>query len=202
MTRLKLTLILLCFMTMIQASNPFFEKYSTPHGTVPFNLIKTEHYAPAIHEGIRRQNAEIDAIINNPAAPTFENTIVPYEKSGELLHRVTTVFGNLLSAETSDELQELAREIMPLMSEHENNISLNEKLFARIKAAYELTDKNKKVILEERKEKAFHTVYDKYVENSSTVLNTKMWDKLQVNLPKDVKTDSFFEVIDRHMEEK
>ena len=77
MTRLKLTLILLCFMTMIQASNPFFEKYSTPHGTVPFNLIKTEHYAPAIHEGIRRQNAEIDAIINNPAAPTFENTIVP-----------------------------------------------------------------------------------------------------------------------------
>ena len=128
-------------MTMIQASNPFFEKYSTPHGTVPFNLIKTEHYAPAIHEGIRRQNAEIDAIINNPAAPTFENTIVPYEKSGELLHRVTTVFGNLLSAETSDELQELAREIMPLMSEHENNISLNEKLFARIKAAYELTDK-------------------------------------------------------------
>lgn len=66
----------------------------------------------------------------------------------------------------------------------------------------ELTDKNKKVILEERKEKAFHTVYDKYVENSSTVLNTKMWDKLQVNLPKDVKTDSFFEVIDRHMEEK
>ena len=59
-------------MTMIQASNPFFEKYSTPHGTVPFNLIKTEHYAPAIHEGIRRQNAEIDAIINNPAAPTFE----------------------------------------------------------------------------------------------------------------------------------
>ena len=66
----------------------------------------------------------------------------------------------------------------------------------------ELTDKNKKVILEERKEKAFHTVYDKYVENSSTVLNTKMWDKLQVNLPKNVKTDSFFEVIDRHMEEK
>ena len=66
----------------------------------------------------------------------------------------------------------------------------------------ELTDKNKKVILEERKEKAFHTVYDKYVENSSTVLNTKMWDKLQINMTKDIKTDSFFEVIDRHMEEK
>ena len=86
-------------MNKIQASNPFFEIYSTPHGTVPFNLIKTEHYAPAIHEGIRRQNGEIDAIINNPDAPTFENTIVPYEKSGELLHRVNTVFGKQLFVE-------------------------------------------------------------------------------------------------------
>ena len=153
-------------MTMIQASNPFFEKYSTPHGTVPFNLIKTEHYAPAIHEGIRRQNAEIDAIINNPAAPTFENTIVPYEKSGELLHRVTTVFGNLLSAETSDELQELAREIMPLMSEHENNISLNEKLFARIKAAYELTDKNK---LTPEQSKLLEDIYIGFVRNGANL---------------------------------
>lgn len=153
-------------MTMIQASNPFFEKYSTPHGTVPFNLIKTEHYAPAIHEGIRRQNAEIDAIINNPAAPTFENTIVPYEKSGELLHRVTTVFGNLLSAETSDELQELAREIMPLMSEHENNISLNEKLFARIKAAYELTDKNK---LTPEQPKLLEDIYTGFVRNGANL---------------------------------
>lgn len=153
-------------MTMIQASNPFFEKYSTPHGTVPFNLIKTEHYAPAIHEGIRRQNAEIDAIINNPAAPTFENTIVPYEKSGELLHRVTTVFGNLLSADTSDELQELAREIMPLMSEHENNISLNEKLFARIKAAYELTDKNK---LTPEQSKLLEDIYTGFVRNGANL---------------------------------
>ena len=153
-------------MTMIQASNPFFEKYSTPHGTVPFNLIKTEHYAPAIHEGIRRQNAEIDAIINNPAAPTFENTIVPYEKSGELLHRVTTVFGNLLSAETSDELQELAREIMPLMSEHENNISLNEKLFARIKTAYELTDKNK---LTPEQSKLLEDIYTGFVRNGANL---------------------------------
>ncbi len=153
-------------MTMIQASNPFFEKYSTPYGTVPFNLIKTEHYAPAIHEGIRRQNAEIDAIINNTATPTFENTIVPYEKSGELLQRVNTVFGNLLSAETSDELQELAREIMPLMSEHENNISLNEKLFARIKAVYELTDKNK---LTPEQSKLLEDIYTGFVRNGANL---------------------------------
>ena len=73
--------------------------------------------------------------------PTFANTVLAYEKSGEMLHRVGTVFGNLLSAETNDDLQELAKEIMPMMSEHENNISLNEELFARIKAVYEQQDK-------------------------------------------------------------
>lgn len=123
-------------MNMIQAQNPFFEKYTTPHGVIPFDKIKTGDYAPAIHEGIRRQNAEIGAIIDNPEAPTFANTILAYEKSGEMLHRVNTVFGNLLSAETNDDLQELAKEIMPLMSEHENNISLNEKLFERIKTVH------------------------------------------------------------------
>ena len=76
------------------AQNPFFEKYTTPYGTVPFDKIKNEHYEPAIREGISRQAAEIDAIVNNPEAPTFANTILAYEKSGELLDRVTTVFGN------------------------------------------------------------------------------------------------------------
>lgn len=117
--------------------NPFFEAYNTPHGTVPFDQIKTEHYMPAVQEGIRRQNEEIETIINNPETPTFANTILAYEQSGEMLNRVSAVFGNLLSAETNDEMQALAQEIMPLMSEHSNNISLNEKLFARIKTVYE-----------------------------------------------------------------
>ena len=121
-------------MNTISSQNPFFETYSTLHGTVPFDKIKTGDYVPAIREGIRRQNAEIEAIIRNPEVPTFANTVLAYEKSGEMLHRVSTVFGNLLSAETDDDLQELAKEIMPMMSEHENNISLNEELFARIKA--------------------------------------------------------------------
>lgn len=82
------------------------------------------------------------------------------------MHRVTTVFGNLLSAETSDELQELAREIMPLMSEHENNISLNEKLFARIKAAYELTDKNK---LTPEQSKLLEDIYTGFVRNGANL---------------------------------
>lgn len=136
--RTKLTLILLfCFMTVIQGQNPFFESYNTPHNTTPFDRIRPEHFEPAVREGIKRQQAEIDAIVNNSEMPTFENTILPYEQSGELLQRVGTVFGNLLSAETNDELQELAKTLMPLMNEHENNISLNAPLFARIKTVHE-----------------------------------------------------------------
>lgn len=132
-----LTVLTLSSCLMDSTQNPFFEAYNTPHGTVPFDQIKTEHYMPAVQEGIRRQNEEIEAIINNPEAPTFANTVLAYEQSGEMLNRVSAVFGNLLSAETNDEMQALAQEIMPLMSEHSNNISLNEKLFARIKAVYE-----------------------------------------------------------------
>ena len=114
--RTKLTLILLCFMTAIQGQNPFFESYNTPHNTTPFDRIRPEHFEPAVREGIKRQQAEIDAIVNNTEAPTFENTILPYEQSGELLQRAATVFDNLLSAETNDELQELAKTLMPLMN--------------------------------------------------------------------------------------
>ena len=117
--------------------NPFFSKYNTPHGTVPFYQIKLEHYEPAIVEGMAQQKAEIDAIINNPDEPTFANTVEPYELSGEMLERTTTVFGNQLSANTCDELQELANKLMPMLSEHENDISLNEQLYARIKKVYD-----------------------------------------------------------------
>jgi peptidyl-dipeptidase Dcp len=117
--------------------NPFFSKYDTPHGTVPFHLIKLEDYEPAIVEGMARQKAEIDAIVNNPEIPTFANTIEPYELSGEMLNRVSTVFGNQLSANTSPKLQDLANKLMPMLSEHENDISLNPQLFARIKAVYD-----------------------------------------------------------------
>ena len=122
---------------MIDAQNPFFEKYNTPHGTVPFDKIKTEHYEPAIREGIRQHIAEINAITDNPEVPTFDNTLLAYEKSGDLLNRVVTVFSNLRSAETNDDLQILAQKMMPLLSEHDNDISLNEKLFERIKTVYD-----------------------------------------------------------------
>ena len=137
MKKLNFIFIFLCMMNLAQGQNPFFERYDTPHGTAPFHLIKNEHYEPALREGICRHQAEIDAIVANPEAPTFANTIEPYECSGELLDRVQSVFGNLMSAETNDGMQALARTLMPLLSEHGNNISLNEKLFARIRTVYE-----------------------------------------------------------------
>lgn len=149
---------------MTDMPNPFFEKYDTPHGTTPFDKIKTEHYEPAIREGIRRQATEIDAIIGNAEAPTFENTVVAYEQSGELLNRVTTVFGNLRSAETNDELQEIAQKMVPLLSEHSNNISLNEKLFERVKAVY---DRKDELSLTREQEKLLEDVYNGFVRHGA-----------------------------------
>lgn len=153
-------------MNIIQAQNPFFEKYSTPHGTIPFDKIKNEHYEPAIREGINRHDAEIEAIINNPAAPTFANTIAAYEKSGRLLNHVSTVFGNLLSAETNDDMQELAKTIMPLLSEHNNNVTLNEKLFARIKTVYQ---QKEQLNLTGEQTKLLEDIYNSFIRSGANL---------------------------------
>ena len=119
--------------------NPFFQSYGTPHDTAPFDRIRLEDYEEAMLEGIRRDNEQIEKIINNPEKPTFDNTIISVddEKDGEgyydLLSRVTTVFFNLLSAETTDEMDELAQKMSPILTKHANDIRLNEKLFERIK---------------------------------------------------------------------
>lgn len=117
--------------------NPFLETYHTPHETVPFDKIKVEHFEPAIREGMAREDEEIAAIINNPEQPTFSNTIVALERSGEILERTTTVLFNLMSSETNDELENIAERLMPELTDHSNNIGLNEKLFARVKQVYE-----------------------------------------------------------------
>jgi len=127
----------------VLAGNPLLETYKTPHQTIPFNEIKTEHYFPAFQEAMKQHSTEVDAITNNPQAPTFENTIVALDKSGALLMKVGSPFYNLLSSETNDDLQDIAEKISPLMSEHNNSIRLNEKLFARIKAVYLQKDKLK-----------------------------------------------------------
>ena len=125
---------------MTNTMNPFLTEYHTPYHTTPFHLIRMEHYEPAMLQGMEEHNKEIEAIIQNPDEPSFSNTIVALEKSGELLNRVSTVFSNLHSAETNDEMDALAEKIMPMLTEHSNNITLNAQLFNRIKAVYDNKD--------------------------------------------------------------
>ena len=167
MKRLLITLILVYTMNnILNAQNPFFGQYQTPHGTVPFDRIKTEHYEPAILEGIKQQNAELDAIIQNPEKATFTNTIEAYEQSGRLLDKVTAVFGNMLSAETNDDLQALAQKIMPLLSEHSNNITLNEKLFARVKEVY---GQKQSLQLTQEQNRLLDDIYDSFVRHGANL---------------------------------
>ena len=124
------------------ANNPFFNDYSTPHNTIPFHLIKLEHYEEAFMEGMKREKEELDKIINNEEEPTFDNTIIyKDETKGEhyydLLGRASTVFSCMLGAETNDDLDALAQKMSPLLTQHANDMQLNEKLFKRIKHVYE-----------------------------------------------------------------
>ncbi len=117
--------------------NPFFEPYNTPHDTAPFDRIRLEDFEEAFMEGIRRDDEQIEKIINNPAKPTFDNTIINVDDEKDnyydLLSRVSTVFFNLLSAETNDEMDALAQKLSPILTKHANDIRLNERLFERIK---------------------------------------------------------------------
>ena len=123
--------------------NPFFLPYDTPHYTVPFNRITLADYEEAMMEGIRREDEQIEKIINNPDEPTFENTIIPEDEVKgrkhyyDLLSRVESVFFNMLSAETNDEMDALAQRMSPILTKHGNDVSLNPKIFERVKYVYE-----------------------------------------------------------------
>ena len=124
-------------------TNPFFEPYNTPHDTAPFDRIRMEDFEEAMLEGIRRDDEQIERIINNPAKPTFDNTIISVDdekdKEGyyDLLGRVSTIFFNLLSAETNDEMDALAQKMSPILTKHANDIRLNERLFERVKYVHQ-----------------------------------------------------------------
>ena len=127
----------------IERRNPFFEPYNTPHDTAPFDRIRMEDYEEAMLEGIRRDDEQIEKIINNPAKPTFDNTIISVDDEKDrdgyydLLSRVSTVFFNLLSAETNDDMDALAQKMSPILTKHANDIRLNEKLFERIRYVHQ-----------------------------------------------------------------
>ncbi|TVQ20122.1 MAG: M3 family peptidase [Bacteroidetes bacterium] len=116
--------------------NPFFVEWDTPFGSPPFDQIHEDHFIPAYQEAIRQHQAEIDAIVDNAEAPTFENTIAAYDQAGSMLRRISPVFGGLRGAETNPRLQEIARETTPMLSAHSSAIRMNEGLFERIQAVY------------------------------------------------------------------
>lgn len=121
-------------------TNPFLTEFQTEHGVPPFDKIKLEHYEPAFLKGIEEQNANIDAIVNNPEAPTFENVIVALDNSSPILDRVSAIFYNMTEAETTDDLKELSIKLAPTLSEHSDNISLNQELFKKVDAVYQQKD--------------------------------------------------------------
>ena len=126
-------------MTERKRVNPFFEPYNTPHDTVPFDRIRLEDFEEAFMEGIRRDNEQIEKTINNPEKPTFDNTIINTEEDEgyyDLLSRVSTVFFNLLSAETNDEMDALAQKMQPILTQHANDVRLNPRLFERIRQVH------------------------------------------------------------------
>ncbi|MCD8178345.1 MAG: M3 family metallopeptidase [Tannerellaceae bacterium] len=120
-----------------ETGNPFLSAYNTPFGVPPFERIELDHYMSAFKQGIEEQAREIETIVNNPAEADFENTIVALDQSGELLRRVSSVFYGQNSANTSDEMQAISRELSPLLSKHRDDISLNKELFERVKVVYQ-----------------------------------------------------------------
>lgn len=151
-------------------SNPFFEeKWNTPHETYPFNRIQLSHYMPAIQEGMKQQNAEIDTIVNNPEPASFDNTIVALERSGKMLTRVLSAFYNINHSDTNDDIDSLAQEITPLLSEHEDAIMLNSELFNRVKAVYSDRDN---LDLDVEDQKLLENTYKSFARNGANLSDT------------------------------
>ncbi|EIM75724.1 peptidyl-dipeptidase [Nitritalea halalkaliphila LW7] len=158
--------------------NPFFEPYATPFEVPPFDSIEIEHFKPAMEAGIKEQQAEIDAIVEQTEAPTFENTIEALENSGALLSRVQTVFGNLNSAHTNAELQAIAKEMSPALSAHGDNIRLNEKLFARIRAVYE---QRESLNLNEEQRMLLEKTYKSFVRSGANLQEAEKEKLREIN---------------------
>ena len=148
------------------APNPFFTEYTTPFGVPPFDKIEVAHYKPAFEKGMEEQKKEIDAIVNNPEEPTFENTIVALDRSGELLTKVMYAFSGQSSVNTTDEIQALEQELYPVLSAHSDDISLNPALFTRVKAVY---DKQASMNLNKEQKKLLEETYKGFVRGGANL---------------------------------
>lgn len=158
-----------------KGENPFFEVYKNTFGAPPFEKIKNEHYMPAFKEGVKQQQAEFNAIASNKKAPTFENTIAALDYSGVLLKKVSSVFFNLYSSETNAGMEKIANEISPILSDHNDNLYLNEKIFARVKKLY---DNRKKLGLNNEQVRLLEKYHRNFVR-SGAALNPQQKAKLR-----------------------
>lgn len=156
-----LPLILSCKM-----ENPLLTESKLPFGAPQFDKIRNEHYLPAFEQGIAEAKAEIDAIANNPEAPTFENTIEAMEYSGETLDRVSSIFYNLMEADVNEQMQQIAEEVAPMLNDYSMYVSLNEKLFERVKAVYEQRDS---LALEKDQLKLLENTYRSFTRNGANL---------------------------------
>ncbi|WP_245935642.1 M3 family metallopeptidase [Sediminitomix flava] len=163
---------------MLDQENPFFSAYETPFEVPPFEQIQNGHYLPAFKQGMEAHKAEIQKIIDNKDAATFANTIEALEFSGKLLDRVSTVFYNMMSANTNDELQSIAKEVSPLLSAHSDDINLNPALFARVKAVYEQKDK---LELSEEQKVLLEKTYKGFVRGGANLAEDKQASFREIN---------------------
>ena len=181
---IKKTVIILAASCMMYScatktdNNPFFTEFQTEYGVPAFDKIKLEHYEPAFLKGIEEQNQNIKAIIENPEAPTFENTIVALDNSSPILDRVSAIFFNMTDAETTDELTELSIKMAPVLSEHSDNISLNQELFAKVNNVYQ--QKNDLHLTTEQ-ERLLDKTYKSFVRSGANLSAEKQARLREVN---------------------
>ena len=147
-------------LTVCSLKNPFDKDWKTPYGTAPFSSFSEADYLPAIREGIARRKAEVQAIIDNPAEPDFDNTIVPYELSGELLARVSGVFFNLVESDASDAMRQMEEEISPELTAADDEIFMNPAFFARVKKVYDGRD-----VLDREQQMVVKKLYEAFIRN-------------------------------------
>jgi len=162
----------------ISQENPFFKVWTTPYGVPPFDEIKIEHFMPAYQAGMAEEMAQIWAIIRNPEAPTFENTIVAMDKSGELLRKVMPVFSGLSSVNNNPELQALARTFSPMMSKHRDDINLNPELFKRVKIVY---NQKANLNLNVEQMKLLENVYRQFIRSGADLPQEKQEQLRKIN---------------------
>ena len=159
-------------------TNPFLSEFQTEHGVPPFDKIKLEHYEPAFLKGIEEQNANIDAIVNNSEAPTFENVIVALDNSAPILDRVSAIFYNMTDAEKTPALNELSIKIAPTLSEHSDNISLNQELFKKVNAVYQQKESLK---LTTEQERLLEETYKDFVRSGANLSPEKQTRLREIN---------------------